>query len=315
MEQFEKDIIEGLTSEPKYISSKYFYDEIGDSLFQRIMLLPEYYLTLSEYDIFENYKNELHDVFLSNSRGFNLIEFGAGDAYKTKVLLNSFTEKGTDFIYSPVDISGNVLDILEKNLKSEIPKLSIDSVESEYFDALDIITKRNCDKKVVLFLGSNIGNFSEQQIIDFLSSVREKLSQNDLFVIGFDLRKDPLTILNAYNDKQGVTSDFNINLLARINKELHADFDLDNFYHYPLYDPTSGIAKSYLVSKKWQKVHLRKIEASFVFEKDEAIFTESSKKFTLDEINYFASKSGFEIFNNYFDSNYYFVDSVWGVKE
>lgn len=314
MEQFEQDIIQGLSSEPKHISSKYFYDEVGDALFQRIMVLPEYYLTRSEYSIFEKYKEKLLDVFISESRGFNLIEFGAGDAYKTKVLLSHFTKKNTDYIYSPVDISENVLTILEKNLKEEIPNLSVDPVAAEYFDSLDIITKRNCDKNIVLFLGSNIGNFTENQTIDFLKSVRAKLSKDDLFVIGFDLKKDPFTILRAYNDEQGVTRDFNLNVLARINNELGADFNLNNFYHYPMYDPVSGRAKSFIVSKRWQKVYLRESGTNFVFEKGEAIYTETSKKYTLEEISDFAEKTGFEISNSYFDDNYYFVDSVWQAK-
>jgi uncharacterized SAM-dependent methyltransferase len=217
-------------------------------------------------------------------------------------------------VYSPVDISGNILDTLKNNLSQEIPKLNVETVEADYFDALDIITKRNCDKKVVLFLGSNIGNFNQKQTLDFLTSVKKKLDKGDIFVIGFDLQKDPQVILNAYNDRSGVTREFNLNLLRRINREMGANFIVDNFSHYPMYDPVKGEAKSFLISKIDQVVQLNGETNKVDFKAGEYIYTETSRKFSLEQIRELADISGFEVKKNFFDRKHYYVDAVWYVK-
>lgn len=311
--QFFQDIIDGLKSKPKYIPSKYFYDAEGDRLFQKIMKLEEYYLTRCEYEILDNNKSKILNLFMENARGFSLIEFGAGDAYKTKLILHHFTDKNVDFIYSPVDISGNILKTLQNNLATEIPGLRVETVEADYFEALDIITKKNCDKKVVLFLGSNIGNFTYDECLAFLTSVRKKLNKGDIFLIGFDLQKDPQVILNAYNDKSDVTKSFNINLLKRINREMGANFNPEKFGHYPTYDPATGEAKSFLISKFKQEVQLNGEDNQISFDEGECIYTETSRKYTLKQIDELAGMSGFEVKKNLFDSKQYYVDSVWYV--
>lgn len=312
--QFYQDIIDGLTSNPKKIPSKYFYDAEGDRLFQEIMKLEEYYLTRSEYEILERHTCEILDLFMENCRGFNLIEFGAGDAYKTKLLLKHFTQNRIDFIYSPVDISGNILQELQSKLSSEIPELRVETIEADYFESLDIITKRNCDKKIVLFLGSNIGNFNDEETITFLTSVRKKLTSGDVFMIGFDLRKDPQVILNAYNDSKGITREFNINLLKRINREMGANFNPEYFSHYPTYDPETGEAKSYLISKQKQEVQLNGKANRISFEAGEYIYTETSRKYSIQQIHELAAMSGFEVKKNFLDRKQYYTDSVWYVR-
>lgn len=312
--QFFSDILEGLQSTPKKIPSKYFYDSNGDELFQKIMNLEEYYLTRAEYEILDTFKSEILEIFMENCRGFNLIEYGAGDAYKTKIILNHFTEKDIDFIYSPVDISENILSKLKDDLTLEIPALRVDIIPSDYFGALDTITKKNCDKKIVLFLGSNIGNFSHEETIDFLSSVRKKMVAGDIFFIGFDLQKDPETILSAYNDASGTTKDFNLNLLHRINSELGANFNVEQFSHFPMYDPLSGEAKSFLISKVEQEVKLNGETNKIHFNAGEYIYTETSRKFTIEQITELAGMTGFEVKKNFYDSKHYFVDCVWICK-
>jgi L-histidine N-alpha-methyltransferase len=314
MIQFSKDVIEGLSLMPKELSSKYFYDELGDSLFQAIMHLDEYYLTKSEFEIFSSNKARLTELFSSNCDTFNLIEFGAGDGLKTKVLLKHMVETGVDFTYIPIDISQNAINKLEASLKDEIPMLKVDGIVNEYFGALEEISKKNKSKNVILFLGSNIGNFDDDLAHDFLSQINKSLKGNDLLLIGFDLKKNPKKILAAYNDKQGITKAFNLNLLSRINKEFEGDFDLGKFDHYPMYNPINGECRSFIVSLDKQQVTLKKLNKSFDFALDEPIFMEISRKYDLQHINNLALKTQFRVKENIFDCKHFFVDSIWEIK-
>ncbi|MEQ9167590.1 MAG: L-histidine N(alpha)-methyltransferase, partial [Fulvivirga sp.] len=228
MNQFATDVIEGLSSNPKRLPSKYFYDHKGDALFQQIMALDEYYLTRTEYTILDLYKAQILAHFQPDSKAFNLIEFGAGDGYKTKVLLRHFINKNADFRYMPIDISGNVLEQLETSLKAELPALNVTPVCNHYFKALEEL-KEEKERNVILFLGSNIGNFTEEQADSFLKGLYDALKPDDILFIGFDLKKDPKVILDAYNDKQGVTAAFNFNLLDRINNEMGGNFNTSQF--------------------------------------------------------------------------------------
>jgi L-histidine N-alpha-methyltransferase len=314
MIQFSKDVIEGLSLMPKELSSKYFYDELGDSLFQAIMHLDEYYLTKSEFEIFSSNKARLTELFSSNCDTFNLIEFGAGDGLKTKVLLKHMVETGVDFTYIPIDISQNAINKLEASLKDEIPMLKVDGIVNEYFGSLEEISKKNKSKNVILFLGSNIGNFDDDLAHDFLSQINKSLKGNDLLLIGFDLKKNPKKILAAYNDKQGITKAFNLNLLSRINKEFEGDFDLGKFDHYPMYNPINGECRSFIVSLDKQQVTLKKLNKSFDFALDEPIFMEISRKYDLQHINNLALKTQFRVKENIFDCKHFFVDSIWEIK-
>lgn len=307
--QFLNDVLTGLKSEPKKLSSKYFYDKKGDELFQQIMELDEYYLTNAEYEIFENNKEKILDVFQGEGQEFRLIEFGAGDGYKTKVLLEYFIGTQAKFEYKPIDISQNALDKLKSDLNGNIPKLNITAEQGDYFQVLRRLPKVNHKKNIIMFLGSNIGNFNWQEAETFLSAIRGKLFTDDLLFLGLDLKKDPDKILSAYNDSQGVTRNFNLNLLQRINRELEANFDINSFDHYPSYNPVNGECISTLISTKKQEVT---IDGNTIgFEQWEPIHTEISRKYSLGQIKKLATKCGFEIKENFLDSNRYFVDSVW----
>ena len=233
-QQFAEDVLDGLNAHPKTLPSKYFYDKKGDALFQEIMNLEEYYLTRAEYEVFETNKTALRDTFLNGAEKFDLIEFGAGDGHKTKVLLNYFLESNISFEYLPIDISGNVLEQLESTLKNELPDLTVNPIQDDYFQAIEKIEHDNNTRSVVLFLGSNIGNFQNASAVEFLSELYARLKPNDLLLIGFDLKKEPSIILNAYNDSKGITAAFNINLLNRINDQLDANFNTSKFIHYPI---------------------------------------------------------------------------------
>lgn len=311
LSDFAKDILNGLRSEPKRLSSKYFYNPLGDLLFQKIMELDEYYLTRSEFEILSEQRAQILEAFLGSDDAFRLVELGAGDGTKTKVLLKYFTEQDVSYAYTPIDISAHVLEQLKDKLVRQLPSLRIEPIPGDYFDALEEL-KRNHDlKEVVLFLGSTIGNFDYEGGVQFLKRLSDELSSGDLLFIGFDLQKDPEVILNAYNDSEGITADFNLNLLDRINDELEANFDREAFKHYPTYDPISGETKSFLISKKDQVVYLKEIDELIEFDANEPIFMEVSQKYSLQMISELASKAGFKPVKEFFDQKKYFVDVLW----
>lgn len=308
---FAQDVHSGLTEFPKRLPSKYFYDENGDQLFQTIMGLGEYYLTRCEFEIFDKQKERILKSFLGEDASFNLVELGAGDGTKTKVLLNHFVNEGVNFSYSPIDISQHVLDLLSKDLAKSIPNLKVNAIQGDYFEALSKLNENHFEKEVVLFLGSNIGNFSNGAAPAFLKKLSQNLSKGDLFLIGFDLMKDPNVILNAYNDKLGVTKEFNINLLKRINNELGGNFDLEGFEHFPTYDPITGETKSHLISNKEQTVKIAATGDTYRFDAWEAIHTEVSQKYSLKSIHKFAEEAGFKVIEDFTDERNYYVDSLW----
>jgi dimethylhistidine N-methyltransferase len=310
-QEFAHDLMEGLSQSPKRMYSKYMYDDKGDKLFQQIMHMEEYYPTNCEYDIFKNQTKQL-TAAIAQKQPFQLIELGAGDGYKTKVLLDYLVNEGVDFTYYPIDISGAVLKELSADLKTKWPELQFEAVEDTYFKAIDRLASEK--PKVILFLGGNIGNFIHSKAVQFLKEAAAELKTGDLFLIGMDLKKHPQTILSAYNDKQGITRDFNLNLLDRINKEFDADFDLSEFDHYPTYNPVNGETKSYLISLKNQIVHFEKLNEKVEFAAAEPIFMELSKKFSKQEIKELAESADFEVIENFTDSKKYFVDSLWRKK-
>lgn len=305
--QFAKDVLEGLSRTPKKLSSKYFYDENGDKLFQDIMNMPEYYLTDCEYEIFETHRQQL--LHLIGDKPFDLIELGAGDGTKTKVLLRHFLAQGADFQYRPIDISPNVLLDLEEDLKANIPELRVKSLPGDYFEMLEKLNTSSGVRKVILFIGANIGNLTREQALDFLQKIQQNMAKGDLLLLGFDLKKDPQIILNAYNDPAGITAAFNLNLLHRMNRELGADFDVQAFKHWETYNPITGETKSYLVSTKKQSVHL--LNKTFHFDAWEAIDVELSLKYSLSEIENLAKSTGYQAVHHFFDSKNYFVDTLW----
>ena len=309
---FAKEVLESLSQSPKKLSSKYFYNEKGDKLFQEIMKMDEYYLTKSEYEIFSQQKKEILKELVNSKTPFQMIEFGAGDGLKTKVLLEHLVDKKADFEYIPIDISEDVLIELKDSLKDKWPNLKCRPIVNTYFDALKSLSS---DKpKIVLFLGSNIGNFNIIEARKFLQQVNQNLNDGDLILLGVDLKKDPDLILAAYNDKRGITKSFNLNLLLRMNEELGANFNLEHFKHWPTYDPISGETRSHLISMKEQDVIFEKLEKTINFKYAEPIFMEISKKYNLEEIETLSEKTNFEIVEHFYDCKHYFLNSLWRKK-
>lgn len=301
-EQFIKDVTAGLSAENKYLPSKYFYDEKGDALFVEIMHLPEYYLTRAELDIFENQTAEIIEALkLVANDYFELIELGAGDGLKTKKLLCLLSRNGYRFDYFPIDISQNALDKLEADLKTELPGVSVQKKQGDYFQILASLKEKK-KPKVILFLGSNIGNMPDKVATQFIYDLGANLHHGDKLLLGADLIKPASVVLPAYNDNKGITAAFNYNLLHRINNELGADFDIEKFSHEPEYDEQQGIAKSYLVSQLEQTVFVKAKNKSFHFKAGEKIETEVSRKYNDEIICDIISKTDFSLSDKLNDS-------------
>lgn len=309
-ETFTDDVANGLSQTPKKLSSRYFYDGPGSALFQKIMDLPEYYLTRCEYEVLTANKSSIA-THLAKLGFFHLIDLGAGDAMKTKILLKELNARQSDFEYIPVDISEDAMLQLSGNLEREMPGVNHRAIVGEYDISLEWLQHNKVSRKVMLFLGSNIGNFEHEESVAFLRGVRAHLEPGDSLLMGIDLRKDPDTILRAYNDAAGVTAAFNLNLLHRINRELGGEFDVAQFRHYPLYNPQEGVMRSYLVSKKEQEVYIQAIGKSFHFNAWEAIHTENSHKYTLQQIREMGNTCGFTIETVFQDKQGCFADVLF----
>lgn len=340
LSQFAEDVLRGLSSTPKQLSSKYFYDDEGSRLFQEIMQLPEYYPTRAELGIFRDQAHLILDAFLDgdrlsstdsksestppagggvaegrgggrNPQSLDLIELGAGDGTKTAVLIEHFLRQGVDFTYSPIDISQEANDALLTTFKRKFPELRISPHTGDYFKVLGSLKNGSGRRKILMFLGSNIGNFQRDQAVDFFRQLRRVMNPNDRLFIGFDMQKDPRVIVRAYDDPQGVTAAFNLNLLRRINNELGGDFDLDKFSHYAQYRPVECAARSFLISREKQTVRIEALNRSFELDQWEAIFMEISQKYTRAMIEELAVESGFEIETEFFDDVNFYTDSLW----
>lgn len=307
--QFYFDVIRGLTQQPKQLPSKYFYDKKGDSLFQAIMASPDYYLTNCEMEIFTCQSDLIADYILGEGSDFELVELGPGNCAKSIHLLKALASTNVSFNFVPIDISENVIRQLESFFPLKIPGLDFNGLIGEYFTMLKSHCSRNKKRKVVMCLGANIGNMTIADGNRFCSMLRSYLQPGDQCIIGFDLIKHPAAIRQAYDDRDGLTREFNLNLLHRINRELDADFMVDQFEHYCSYDPLTGAAKSYLVCLSDMSVRLPGAEISF--DKNECIWTEISQKYSAEQIRHMAIENGFVHTTEFLDSKSWFMDAIW----
>ncbi len=312
-EVFALDVLMGLSSKPKMIPPKYFYDDEGSRIFQKIMALKEYYPTKCESEIFENHAADIARL-LPRER-INIIELGAGDGTKTKVLLSEILKSGLPVHYYPLDISESVLEVLCSHMAKELPELEMTALACDYFAGINWIRNHVEGRSLVLFLGSSIGNFNLPQARVFLRTLWNATGEGDLFLCGFDLKKDMDVLLSAYNDPAGVTKKFNLNLLTRLNRELEADFDIAAFDHFGTYNVTLGAMESYLISRKRQTVHIKELNKAFRFKAFEPIHTEFSFKYLPEEIEDLAVETGYTTAASFFDSRRYFCDTLLKVRK
>lgn len=306
---FLSDVLEGLRHQPqKTLPSKYFYDDKGSELFRSIMALPEYYLTRAEMDIFQNKTAELISTLaLDKTADYNLVELGPGDGTKTIHLLKELLAQGYAYDYLPIDISQHALNGLVSMLSEQAPSLSVKPLQGDYFVKLSTI-KSDKRPKIVLVLGSNMGNLSDTEAAAFIEQLSVNLNPGDKILLGVDLIKPKAIVLPAYSDAQGVTAAFNLNLLDRINRELDANFDLTQFEHQATYEAAEGIARSYLLSKTEQTVRVS--DQVFHFDQGESIHMEISRKYNDTVINDILLHTGIRILSRITDSQQLFADYV-----
>lgn len=316
-EQFALDVLTGLCASPKQIPAKYFYDDRGSRIFQRITHQEEYYLSRAELAILDAARSELPRLVPDDC--VDIIELGPGDGSKSRLIIAGFLEAERRVNYYPIDISAKALDLLSNDLlTNNLPgdhRLTVHGVIAEYSHGLRHAREHSKNRQLVLFLGSNIGNFDSCQRQAFLHSMWKSLAAGDRLITGFDLKKDVAILTRAYNDAAGHTRAFNLNVLRRINEELGGNFDLDGFRHCGVYNPVLGAMESYLLSTRVQEVHIAELERSFAFETFEPLHLEYSFKFLEQDIDRLCDHTGFHLERNFYDADRFFVDSLWSVSK
>jgi L-histidine Nalpha-methyltransferase len=287
---FASDVAAGLAAEPKQLSCRYFYDREGSRLFEAICELPEYYLTRAETEILERHAPEIASLFPDD---VTVIELGSGNAVKTRLLLEALLS-GQQVRYVPIDICRPVLEESAADLLQRFPPLEIVAIAAEYHEGLRHLGSESGRPRLILWLGSNIGNFTRAEAATFLRRIRDTMTSADRMLVGVDLRKDRAVLEAAYDDARGVTAAFNRNLLARINHELNGNFDLGAFQHRAIYNQDLGRIEMYLVSRRAQSATIGRIGLTVRFAAGETIHTENSYKYSLAEINALATAAGLQ---------------------
>jgi len=302
--RFAQDVRSGLTATPKYLPCRYFYDDEGCRLFQAICELPEYYLTRTELAIL---RAHVEAILRSLPPAVVLVELGSGDARKTRVLIEALTRRQGSLLYVPIDISRTALVESARALLRAYPDLTVVAVAAEYDDGLPYVPEVVGDRpKLLLWLGSSIGNFDPPDAVAFLRRVRQVMTPEDAFLVGMDLHKDRAVLEPAYDDAQGVTARFNRNLLARINRELGGHFDVAAFRHRALYNEADRRIEMYLVSERDQQVAVDALGLTVTFAAGEAVHTENSYKYTFQDIESITGAAGFRRAGQWLDERRYF---------
>ena len=299
---FAEEISFSLNRTSKFIHPKFFYDKKGSDLFEKICLLPEYYPTKTEIGILKKIQDELPSYLDKN---FRIVELGSGSSVKTRLIIDIFTKLYDVVEYFPIDISEILTESSEELLK-DYEQLHITGIIDTYDGGLEFLKSYDDKKNLILFLGSSFGNFSPMDGHKFLQKINSTMKPGDLFLIGLDLVKDKNLLESAYNDSKGITAKFNLNVLARINDDLDADFNLNNFSHYSIYNENDQRIEMYLKSLKNQSVVISKSNLKLNLEKDELIHTEYSHKYKQSQIHKLLDSVGFEIKHTWFDEKNHF---------
>lgn len=296
--KFARDVREGLTAPHKRLPCCYFYDEEGSRLFEAICELPEYYLPVAEREILHGHAAAVAAQFQVSPA---LVELGSGSAVKTRLLIEALLDRHKRLDYIPIDISRPALEESAAGLLHDYPTLRIHAVAGEYYEGLRHLAGIG-RPKLILWLGSSIGNLDRSEAAAFLRRVRGLLSPDDRLLVGIDLRKDRAVLEPAYDDAQGVTARFNLNILARINRELDGCFDLETFRHRAVYDEEAGRIEMYLVSSRTQSVPIEDLRLMVPFAAGEAIHTENSYKYSRAEIETLASAAQLRLHDQWLDA-------------
>jgi L-histidine N-alpha-methyltransferase len=308
----EHAVLEGLSQNPPTLPCRFFYDETGSVLFERICELPEYYPTRTERAIFARYADEI--VAAMGASKLAMTELGSGSSCKTRLLIEAALRRQELLSYTPIDISGDFLRASAATLLREYPELTITAVAGEYRDALPALPEPT-DPHLFLFLGSNIGNFETADAIDLLRDLRARLRPQDRVLVGVDQVKAVPVLEAAYDDAAGVTADFNKNLLVRINHELGADFDPESWEHRAPFVAEKTRVEMWLISQTDQTVTLHTAdgdELSFLFRKGDGIHTENSHKYTPESFRALCHAANLDIRHSWTDPDHYFAVMLLG---
>ncbi len=306
--EFAADVRRGLSADPKHLFSKYLYDALGSRLFQAICHVDEYYLTRAEDEILTRHGDQIAAAIPACR---TLIELGSGSAEKTRKIIEALTRRGRELLFIPVDISASALEESSRLLLESYPTLTIRAYAADYFAALYALPPLGPDPALVLFLGSNIGNFEREEARTFLRAIRRVLRKEDALLLGADLKKDRLTLEAAYNDSLGVTRAFILNELARINRELDGNFDLRAFELRSVYNKDAGRVEVYLESLRPQSVTIRGLETPVTFEAGERIHMEQCYKYDSDELSTLGLQSGFRLEQTWLDEQQRFSSNLF----
>jgi len=296
---FAEEISRSLNQKEKSISPKFFYDRKGSELFDEICNLPEYYLTRTETNLLKSIVSDL-EKFVTND--MRLVELGSGSAVKTRLLLDILMNLQNKIEFFPIDIS-DILQESSQKLLEDYENLSITGVIDTYEGGLEFIEQYDNKPNLIAFLGSSFGNFTPEFGFAFLQKISSIMKDNDLFFIGLDLVKDNEVLENAYDDSKGITANFNLNVLSRINDELNANFVLSKFAHHSLYNEKEQRIEMYLRSLEDQKVEIKKADMQLDIEKNELIHTEHSHKYSIPQIENIMNKAGFKVEKIWQDTN------------
>jgi dimethylhistidine N-methyltransferase len=305
---FARDVQRGLSATPKQLFPKYLYDELGSRLFEAICEVEEYYLTRAEREILANHAD---DIVRAIPDCHTLIELGSGSAEKTRKVIDAFFRRQADLLFVPVDISASALEASSRALLVSYPALQIDAYAADYFQALDALKIAGPEPALLLFLGSNIGNFEPDDALHFLRAIRKVLRQGDALLLGADLKKEAAVLEAAYNDPLGVTRAFIVNELARINRELGANFDLWAFGLRSAYNESAGRVEVYLESLREQSINFRELEMTIEFAAGEHIHMENSYKFDLQGLRELGAQSDFNLETQWLDKGQRFSSNLF----
>ena len=303
LSDFADMVRDGLTAADKRLSCAFLYDKVGSLLFEEICAQPEYYLTRTEEELL---RDNAAEIARDSLPGASLVELGSGSALKTRILIEELLRKSGSLRYVPIDISRTMLERSSHRLLDDYPGLEILGLAAEYGDGLHELKLSLDGPRLVLFLGSNVGNFDRDAARRFLTRVRSDLGPEDRLLIGIDLRKDRRALERAYDDANGVTARFNLNLLERINRELGGRFDLSRFRHRAVYDEELGRIEMYIDSLAPQRVRIEALDLEVDFEQGESVHTENSHKYSLREIEALARGSDFEVGRRWLDERGYY---------
>lgn len=297
-----QDVIEGLSYQPKSLPPKYFYDERGSQLFEQICGLPEYYPTRTETAIFEQ-----HSAQIARTTGpCEVAELGSGSAAKTRILLTAYQNNSYPLRYLPIDVSGTMLSTSADQLLSDYPTLSIHGLVSTYESALAGLPPTQLPARMLCFIGSTLGNLQPEECEHFLKNISNTLQPKDYFLLGLDLQKETAILEAAYNDSQGVTAAFNLNMLTHLNRQFEGDFDTGCFAHVAQYNPKKHQIEMRLKSLKAQTVNLKALNLVVHFDHHEMLLSEVSRKFNLQEISQVLRKYQLPVVKTFTDQNNWF---------